>query len=108
MNDANWTRVKIIKLTAIGEKKISMVMTDFTVTPSTVTVKKGDKVTITLSAKEGDHGLSIPAFNVSQAINEGKTVTVSFVADKTGSFPFFCNVFCGEGHRDMKGTLIVK
>src|SRR3989344_1912920 len=27
--------------------------------------------------------------------------------DKAGSFSFFCDIACGAGHRDMKGTLIV-
>jgi cytochrome c oxidase subunit 2 len=27
--------------------------------------------------------------------------------DKTGTFTFLCDVFCGSGHEDMSGTLIV-
>ena len=52
----------------------------------------------------------IPAeyFNVSEMLEPGKTVSVEFVADKQGTFSFFCNVFCGSGHGNMKGTLIVK
>jgi cytochrome c oxidase subunit 2 len=34
-------------------------------------------------------------------------VTVEFVADKAGTFTFSCSVYCGKGHRGMKGELVV-
>lgn len=27
--------------------------------------------------------------------------------DKSGEFPFHCDVFCGSGHESMTGTVIV-
>ena len=53
------------------------------------------------------HGFKINEFNIDEKLNPGEEVTVTFVADKTGVFTFFCNVPCGEGHKEMKGTLIV-
>ena len=35
-------------------------------------------------------------------------VAVEFVADKTGTFQFRCNLPCGSGHTNMKGTIVVK
>jgi cytochrome c oxidase subunit 2 len=32
---------------------------------------------------------------------------VRFVPDKTGTFRFFCDVFCGDGHEDMSGSIKV-
>jgi cytochrome c oxidase subunit 2 len=40
-------------------------------------------------------------------IEPGSSKTVTFVADKAGTFKFFCNVPCGEGHREMTGQLVV-
>ena len=89
-------------------KKFVMTANQFTFTPSTLTVNKGDTVQITLTSADVNHGMAIPTFNVNQTVDAGKTATFSFVADQAGSFPFFCNVFCGEGHRNMKGVLTVK
>lgn len=69
--------------------------------PDTLTVKQGERVTITIVNKDTLHGLRIPDLGVS-----GET-SVTFVADKTGTYKWFCNAFCGSGHRDMSGTLIV-
>src|SRR3989344_4626234 len=76
-------------------------------TPSTITVTQGDLVRLSIESIDVNHGFSIPEFGVSQSLSPDKTEIVEFTADKTGSFSFFCNVFCGSGHSEMKGTLIV-
>jgi cytochrome c oxidase subunit II len=65
-------------------------------------------VQITLVNKDVAHGIALPDFSFSLTADAGGTATGQFTADKTGTFVFFCNVFCGEGHRNMKGTLIVQ
>jgi heme/copper-type cytochrome/quinol oxidase subunit 2 len=76
--------------------------------PSTVTVKKGVPVVITVTSRSGTHGLAIPALGVnSGTFGVGETKTVEFTPDKAGEYPFFCSVFCGEGHSEMRGTLVV-
>jgi len=81
-------------------------------TPDTITVNKGDKVILNIKNLDdgggAGHGIAIPIFGVSKSFRGGDIVTVEFVADKKGTFPFFCSVYCGSGHGDMKGKLIVK
>ena len=89
-------------------KTFNMVATDFAFTPSTITVNEGDTVRIKLSSSEGTHGLVIPDFAVNKVVSPGAPVVLEFVANKKGTFGFRCSVMCGEGHGDMKGTLIVQ
>jgi|GEM_PF-1900376 len=91
---------------AVKEFTIEAVMWDFS--PKTITVNKGDTVRITLVNKDVSHGIGIREFNFSLKADAGQTATGEFVADKEGSYKFFCNIFCGEGHREMAGTLVVK
>ena len=53
------------------------------------------------------HGFDLPDFNVNSRLDAGKTTTVEFIVDKKGTFNFFCNVQCGEGHGGMNGKLVV-
>src|SRR3989344_1335678 len=76
-------------------------------TPSTITVKKGIPVKLTIESIDVQHGFALPDFGVSKQLNPGEKTVVEFTPGKSGEFSFFCNVFCGEGHRDMKGTLVV-
>ena len=38
----------------------------------------------------------------------GQETRVDLTPDKVGTFSFHCDVFCGDGHEDMEGTLIVE
>jgi heme/copper-type cytochrome/quinol oxidase subunit 2 len=73
-------------------------------------VSKGDLVVLRLTSSDVVHGFSLKDFGVfvSDGIQPGKTVTVSFRADKVGTFTFSCNAICGDNHQNMQGTLVVK
>jgi len=75
-----------------------------------IEVSKGDQVILRLRSSDVTHGFSLKAFGIyiAKGIQPGKTVHVSFKADKAGSFIFMCNVFCGDIHQHMEGTLIVR
>jgi len=37
-----------------------------------------------------------------------QAVQVEFVAAQPGTYAFKCSDFCGMGHRDMKGQIVVE
>jgi len=76
--------------------------------PSTITVKKGERVRLIITALDKDHGIKIDAFEVNHILKKGTAATVEFTADKAGEFPFQCSKFCGFGHGKMKGKIIVE
>lgn len=94
--------------TAPGAGGIKMTAKKYEFTPDTVTVKKGDHVRLLITAVDRAHGFKLDAFHVDKKLPKGEEVTVEFTADRTGTFPFECSVFCGMGHRKMKGELIVE
>lgn len=76
--------------------------------PKEIRVKKGNTVKIVFTNKEGFHDWGIDEFNARTAqIAAGKTETIQFVADKAGTFEYYCSV---GNHRaqGMKGNLIVE
>ena len=88
-------------------KEIEITAKNWEFDPSVITVNKGDKVRLRVKSLDVAHGISIPDFVVNLKVNSGEEATAEFVAGKTGTFDFRCNVYCGEGHGDMKGTLVV-
>ena len=61
--------------------------------PATMTVKKGQKVQITLNSVDMMHDFNIDELGVKSAIvKSGETGTVEFVADKVGTFEYYCSV----------------
>ncbi len=71
-------------------------------------VKLGDRVTLRLRSVDVTHGFSLPQFNISKDMPAGQTVEATFDANQTGTFFFFCTVFCGGGHGEMSGQFTVE
>ncbi len=95
--------------TASGSvKEFTMTANNFQFSPGQITVKKGDKVRIKVTAMDVMHGFALPGYQISQSLPVGQEQTIEFTADQVGSFQFYCNIPCGSGHRDMKGTLVVE
>jgi cytochrome c oxidase subunit 2 len=90
-------------IVSIGQKKT---LAEYPV----IEVSRGDDVVLKLRSSDVTHGFALKAYDIyiPEGIKPGKTVFVSFKADKTGTFSFWCNVYCGDIHQHMKGTLIVK
>lgn len=94
-------------LPASSEKEFTVSAYNFGFTPSTLSVKKGDHVKITLANTGGMHDFKIDEFNVvTPRIGTGASTTVEFDATKAGVFQYYCSV---GNHRAMGmwGTLTV-
>ena len=76
--------------------------------PDYIEVRQGARVRVYIENEDPiDHGFAIREFGVDQRVPARGNVTVDFVADRAGEFEFFCSVYCGPGHFDQKGTLVV-
>ena len=93
----------------MGEvKEFTVTGSNFSFDPSEIKVKKGDTVKITFKNSGGMHDWVLEEFNVrTKRIQGGEQEVVEFVADKTGTFEYYCSV---GSHRamGMKGNLIVE
>lgn len=79
----------------------------FAYSPSELKVNPGDIVTIQLVSTDVVHGLYVDGYDISVEADPGQSATLTFVADKPGSFRFRCNVTCGAMHPFMIGKLTV-
>ncbi|MBI2183541.1 MAG: cupredoxin domain-containing protein [Thaumarchaeota archaeon] len=77
---------------------------------SVIKVRKGDLVVLKIRNTESNqiHGFALEEFGVFEVTPPQQEVTLRFAAATTGTYTFFCNVFCGTGHPLHKGTLVVE
>jgi cytochrome c oxidase subunit 2 len=94
---------------AQGEPRTIEVMAKrFTFEPSRIEVTEGERVKLVVKSGDGVHGVEIKKFRVDEKVPRGgEPVTIEFVASAAGEFPILCSEYCGDGHEDMKGMLIV-
>jgi cytochrome c oxidase subunit 2 len=89
-------------------KEIKVTARQFQFEPATIEVNKGDKVRLIVTSVDVPHGIAIPEYGINERLNPGTPVTIEFTAEKEGTFTSFCSVFCGSGHSNMKGKIIVR
>ncbi len=93
---------------APAARTVDVVVDNWSFTPSSIPMKKGETVAVRLTAVAGMHSFSVPELGINQRVEAGQTVTVTIPTDRTGAFSFRCAIPCGSGHRDMKGTIVVQ
>jgi cytochrome c oxidase subunit 2 len=94
--------------TPSGYHEFTMTARNYEFDPGVITVKKGEKVRLIITATDCDHDFKLDAFDINQVLKKGDPETIEFTATKAGTFEFKCSVYCGKGHRSMKGKLVVE
>ena len=84
------------------DREITIDAKMFEFNPNVIKVKEGERIKLIINSLDVEHSISIPELRI-DIHDEGV-----FVADKKGTFDFYCHTYCGNGHDAMKGILIVE
>ncbi len=79
----------------------------FAYSPAVLRVNSGDRVTIKLASTDVVHGLYVDGYDLNMTADPGQPATITFIADKSGTFRLRCSVTCGALHPFMLGKLHV-
>src|SRR5688572_13097211 len=60
--------------------------------PANLEVHEGDLVRVTMRSADIPHSFVIDAYRIAKRANAGGAVTFEFLADRSGTFPFYCNL----------------
>jgi len=90
------------------EQVVPVTAKKFDFTPAVIELKLGVPVVLELHSADRRHGFALPDFKIDEQIEAGETRRVRFVPDKAGTFEFHCSVFCGSGHEEMGGQIVVR
>jgi len=98
----------VAAFSADSEQVIKITAKRFEYNPSEIRIKKGIPVVLEFTTLDRLHGFSCPDLGLRTDIPPGKVTRLRLVPDKVGTFPFRCDIFCGDGHEDMEGKFIVE
>jgi cytochrome c oxidase subunit 2 len=80
----------------------------FSYEPDEIVVKLNQPVVLEFTTSDVPMGFNLPDFALRATIIPGQTSRVRLVPNKAGTFVFHCDVFCGDGHEEMDGTIRVE
>lgn len=80
----------------------------FEFTPNQITLKRGEAVTLRVSAEDRDHGFYQKDLKLDLDLTPDHVAEATITPEKTGRFVAICDHFCGSGHGNMKMVINVE
>jgi cytochrome c oxidase subunit II len=90
------------------ERVIRIQAKKFSYTPNEIIVKEGESVVLEFTSLDFMHGFSVPDLKIRADLPPGQATRVPLPSVKAGIYDFLCDNFCGSGHEQMSGRIIVR
>jgi cytochrome c oxidase subunit 2 len=75
--------------------------------PSEIQVPVGATVTFYVTSVDVQHGFKVEGTNINMMILPGQVSKLTTTFNQAGEFPYVCTEYCGVGHQNMFGKIIV-
>ena len=76
--------------------------------PNEIVLRKGEPVVLEFQSLDFTHGFSIPDLKLRADLPPGQVTRVRLTPEKSGVYDFLCDNFCGAGHEQMNGRIVVR
>ena len=90
-----------------GIRKIDLEAFQFGFDPAEIVVYEGEEVQITAVSTDVTHGLGIDEYGINRTLEPNHEEVINFTAQEPGTYTIRCTVYCGAGHGNMQGEMIV-
>src|SRR5689334_13897871 len=104
-----WGQGRVVAATSVDQNEpiIHITAKKFAYSPPQIVLKKGEPAILELTSQDREHGFQLEELGIRADVKPGETTRVRLVPQKTGTFSFACDVFCGSGHEEMAGEIMV-
>ena len=102
-----WMFALLLAAAVSKENVIQVTAERFKFTPAVIQLKVGEPVVLELTSLDRKHGFQVPDLKIDETIEPGKVTRIRIVPDKAATYDFHCSVFCGSGHEEMTGQIVV-
>lgn len=79
----------------------------FTFTPNVITAKAGERLVLEVKSLDFTHGMNFPDLKIRVDLMPGRVTRIELPAQQGGTYEFLCDNFCGDGHEEMHGKMVV-
>jgi nitrous-oxide reductase len=80
--------------------------------PEQFEVHEGDEVKLHLTnvetVRDMTHGFALSRLGINVAVDPGQTSETTFIAERKGTYWYYCTWFCSALHLEMRGRMLVK
>jgi len=94
-------------LIGADRREITITAVKYQFIPNEIKLRKGEEVQLNILAEDVTHGFCCKELGIYLELPAGEEVEYILKVDKVGEYEFYCCVYCGVGHKKMKGRIIV-
>jgi cytochrome c oxidase subunit 2 len=76
-------------------------------TPEEIHLVLGQSVVLEVVSLDVSHGFNVPDLGIRVDVKPGQPTQIPVQPTRAGVFVFHCDVFCGDGHEEMAGQIVV-
>lgn len=91
-----------------NEYEVHVIAVQFAYFPGQIEVPANSTVTFHVTSEDVIHSYSIVGTNANMMVIPGEISTMTIETQEPGEYGILCNEYCGAGHHDMEGLLIVQ
>ena len=91
-----------------SERVVKVVAQRFHYTPGEIVLKTGEPTRLEFTSLDFVHGFNIPDLKLRANLPPGQTTVIHLTVQKAGVYDFLCDNFCGSGHEEMNGRIVVR
>ena len=90
-----------------NEYEVHVIAVQFAYFPGEIEVPANSTVTFRLTSEDVRHSFSVVGTNANTMIIPGEVASLTVETDDPGEYGILCSEYCGSGHHDMEGKLVV-
>ncbi|HWH48617.1 MAG TPA: cupredoxin domain-containing protein [Burkholderiales bacterium] len=79
----------------------------FRFTPNEIALRTGQPAVLAIRSLDFVHGFKVPELGIRTDLMPGTVTRVAIRALSPGRYDFLCDNFCGGGHEEMNGSIVV-
>ncbi len=87
--------------------EVQMIAQMWSFQPRRIEIPAGSQLDIYLRAADILHGFKIEGTNINMMAVPGSINYMQLTFDEPGTYPLICHEYCGVGHHNMRGEIVV-
>ena len=97
-----------VRETAPGHYEVVMLGQAWSFTPNEVRIPAGSEVTFLMTSPDVIHGFHVEGTRINVMLIPGQVARVTYTFEEPGEHLIVCHEYCGIGHHNMWGRVIVE